>query len=381
MARHVEGPWFRTAKNTWYTTIRGKMVSLKVKGKANRKEAVTAWHRLMAAILTPAPETEALPAPEPLTVSAPVPIPVPSPPAPAPLPTDTQPELTVASLVNLYLDTKQGVVKHQTMVVYGCLAQRITRAFGSRAASGLKGEEATRWLLSLPVGTNTKYDIGGLLLSVFKWAKEEGLLSTNPMKKFKRPARQSRGKRAIMGPCDHERLMAVAHPALRTLIILLRETGARPCEIAKLEAQHVDFASGTAILSDHKTAQSTGKPRYVMLTPTALEVLKPLAEKRPTGPLLLNGKSKRWKKDAISLAFRRVSEEAGVKVLAYNYRHQYATDALTAGVPDATVAALLGHATTTMLFKHYSHLTSKTRVLREALCVFRPQKENPPSPQ
>lgn len=23
MARHVEGPWFRTSKNTWYATLRG----------------------------------------------------------------------------------------------------------------------------------------------------------------------------------------------------------------------------------------------------------------------------------------------------------------------------------------------------------------------
>jgi hypothetical protein len=35
--------------------------------------------------------------------------------------------------------------------------------------------------------------------------------------------------------------------------------------------------------------------------------------------------------------------------------------------PEGTVAALLGHQGTAMLHKHYSHLTSKVNVLREAL--------------
>src|SRR3954453_16350978 len=48
MGRHVEGPWFRAAKDTWYATVGGRKVSLGVRGKANRKAAQEAWHRLMA---------------------------------------------------------------------------------------------------------------------------------------------------------------------------------------------------------------------------------------------------------------------------------------------------------------------------------------------
>lgn len=50
----------------------------------------------------------------------------------------------------------------------------------------------------------------------------------------------------------------------------------------------------------------------------------------------------------------------------------FATDALSKGVPDATVAALLGHSGTAMLHKHYSHLTSQATVLRDALSKLRP---------
>ena len=48
MARDVTGPWFRASKNTWYATLGGAKVSLKIKGEENREAAVKAWHRLMA---------------------------------------------------------------------------------------------------------------------------------------------------------------------------------------------------------------------------------------------------------------------------------------------------------------------------------------------
>ena len=43
--------------------------------------------------------------------------------------------------------------------------------------------------------------------------------------------------------------------------------------------------------------------------------------------------------------------------IAYGYRHGFATDA-AAGVPDAQVARLLGHSSTVMLHRHYSHLAT-----------------------
>ena len=48
MSRQSEGAWYRKAKDAWYATTNGRSVSLGVKGKANRKPAQEAWHRLMA---------------------------------------------------------------------------------------------------------------------------------------------------------------------------------------------------------------------------------------------------------------------------------------------------------------------------------------------
>ena len=48
MARSNEGPWYRASKDTWYLTVNGKCVSLKVRGEKNKPEATDAWHRLMS---------------------------------------------------------------------------------------------------------------------------------------------------------------------------------------------------------------------------------------------------------------------------------------------------------------------------------------------
>jgi len=61
-------------------------------------------------------------------------------------------------------------------------------------------------------------------------------------------------------------------------------------------------------------------------------------------------------------------QRAGIPhAIAYGLRHSFATTALVNGVPDALVAELLGHSGTTMLHKHYSHLTAQSQALREAL--------------
>jgi len=55
MAR-PSSPWFRKIKNTWYCTLDGKKVSLKVRGEGNEREAIKAWHRLFAGMPLESPE-------------------------------------------------------------------------------------------------------------------------------------------------------------------------------------------------------------------------------------------------------------------------------------------------------------------------------------
>jgi site-specific recombinase XerD len=53
-------------------------------------------------------------------------------------------------------------------------------------------------------------------------------------------------------------------------------------------------------------------------------------------------------------------------LIAYAYRHSFATDALVNGVGIAQVAELLGHTSTEMVMRHYSHIAGKIDHMREA---------------
>ena len=354
MARKAERPWFRAEKNTWYATIGGKKLSLKVQGFSNLAEAERAWHRLMAGL--PLQPTE-----EPKRVAE-----------VRQEPKSQGKVLTVKDVSDAYLQAKQGQVKPTTHYGYRYGLETLCKTFGKVQAETVKVQDVSRWLNALPKSSDTKRAIGKAALSAFKFAEEEGLISSNPMKGLKRPPGRSRGTEAVISGADHERLLAVASEALKRVLVLLRETGARPSEVFTLKAGDVDLLQGIAVIREHKTS-AHGKQRFLVLTPLALEVLKPLMASSTDGSLLRNSKGTAWDKDTLAHAIRRARKLAGLpKAVAYGYRHSFATDALAAGVPDATVAALLGHGSTTMLHKHYSHLTARTAHLKDAMGKVRP---------
>ena len=184
---------------------------------------------------------------------------------------------------------------------------------------------------------------------------------------MKRPSMPSRGAKVSISPEDHAKLMDAATPQFRLFLTMLHETGARPSEVARLTAQDVDFGSGVAILTEHKTAHKTGKPRIIVFNMEAMNILKAQAEAHPEGALLRTERGSAWNTSLLQNTMRATNKRAGTKVIAYGYRHGFATDALAQGVPDAQVAALLGHSGTTTLHRHYSHLTSRMGVLKKAL--------------
>src|SRR5262249_15080935 len=119
----------------------------------------------------------------------------------------------------------------------------------------------------------------------------------------------------------------------------------------------------------HKTAKRTGKPRIIYLSPPMVEMSRRLVAERPTGPLFPSRQQNRpFSKNAIRTRFRRLRKKLPHLngVVAYAYRHSYATTALENGVGIAQVAELLGNNDTRMVSRHYSHLNQKVAHMREA---------------
>lgn len=128
----------------------------------------------------------------------------------------------------------------------------------------------------------------------------------------------------------------------------------------------VHWEERCAVLSEHKTAHRGGV-RVIYLSDEALAILREQQAEHPQGHLFRRPTGGRWTTHSITQKFARERRLAGVKITAYCLRHSFATDALANGVPDAQVAALMGHSGTATLHRHYSHLTARSQALREAL--------------
>jgi integrase len=327
-------PWFRASKDAWYITIDGKMVPLAVKGERNVKAAELAWHKLLAQAGTPKPDA---------------------------------PPLTVAEAVEAFLTDAESRVKPTTMDTYRMFLLPFVNVHGKRLATALTPTVAEAYSRKPSWSADTRASFLGVLVNAFRWNQKARLLLTNPLLGLQKPQKVSRGEAALLPEDGHAKLLAVAPSAFKLLLEVLHATGCRPGEAASITAQNFDPVAGLVRLTSHKTAHKTGRSRVIYLSPSVVALLLRQKEKYGTGPLLRNDAGRPWKKNTICKYIQRARDKAGVQAIAYGYRHTFATDALTNGVPDAQVAELLGHAGTAMLHRHYSHLGTKAEALRNAL--------------
>ena len=182
---------------------------------------------------------------------------------------------------------------------------------------------------------------------------------------------------ADMTPVIATELMnAATDEAFRDFLTVAWSTGARPSELMRLEARHLDLVAGVAMM-DGKTTGETQRPRIIHLGP-AVDLLAALAKKHPNGPLLLNSKGRPWTRHTLAHRFARIRRRLGLgsEATAKGFRHGFATDGLEHGVPIATMAELLGHTSTKMIERHYSKLRKRTEHLRGAAAKFRPTQPN-----
>jgi integrase/recombinase XerC len=338
MARLTEGPWFRAAKNTWYATLGGKNVSLGVRGEASRTEAVKAWHRLMSGAVLHQTETRA----------------------------PIQHGPTLQEVVDAFLADAESRLKPNTVRIYRYDLNTLTASHPSLGAAELTSSQIGAWLQRRKLGSTTKAMTLRSISACLGWAERVGLLTSNVATRVPKPRSRSRSADAVITEDGHERLLQAASPEFGLVLQVLRGTGCRPSEACQISTDTLDIENGVVMLTEHK-ADRTGKPRLIFLSPELIALLQQQVERYGSGPLLRSNKGRPWTGRSITQAMRRLRTKTGVKGIAYGYRHGFATRALGRGVPDAQVAALLGHTSTVTLHRHYSHLTSQAQTLRDAL--------------
>jgi integrase len=347
MARKSVAPWYRTGKDCWYVWHQGKLVRL----HKDEAEAHRLWHLLLAGAL-----------PQPAT-------PPPEPPLGPPVPEAT-PALSVGALVDAYLADASLRLKPSTIASKRKVLLRLKADKGKEAAAVLAPAVVSAWLARQKGwGRSLRWLAAAVVRACCRWAASptQGLLPSDPTQGLRLPGPHSRGADTIVSAEDHARLLAAAREPMRNALTALYGTGCRPGELCAVEARHFNADAGVWLLDCHKTDR-TGKVRVIHLPPAVVELCQGLACRYPSGPLFRQSNGRPLTPERLRNWLFKTRRRLGLgRVVAYGYRHAFATDALANGVPDAHVAELLGHSGTALLHKHYAHLTARSQALREAL--------------
>jgi integrase/recombinase XerD len=236
------------------------------------------------------------------------------------------------------------------------------------------------------------------LISALNWAVEEGYISKNPVAGMKRPAQVSRSAMSVISDAQHalflERAAKRKKKGFHDLLVAMYESGARPGEVAGIEAKDynpqlgawVIEATGDRVIGRNKMAYR-GKRRVIFLRPKLKEMVERLNQEHPTGPIFpaQNGRAYGGQAIVKRLAeYRDIINEAHKKagnpepftpeITAYSYRHRFVQDWLLAGKSAAMLADLLG-TSLSMLTRHYSHLGDRADAMRAELMKFKREGE------
>lgn len=325
-------PWYRASKEAWYVQFGDKQVRLAKGPKdATEKEAFDAYYRLMAHRPENLPKGDDL-------------------------------------LCDLFLDHSKAHHEPDTFRLYKHFLQRFCKSYGRSPAADIKPLHVTRWLDQHPKWKASRRHAALAVKRAFTWADKQGILSPSPLRTLEVDP-NNRRTRVLTPDEQREIFAAIKDVQFRNFVRAMIETGCRPGEVARVTAAEVDLELGVWVLVKHKTAKKTKKPRVIYLTPAMVELSRTLIAAYPEGPIFRGPRGARpFTRNGVRCRFRRLREKLPhlKHFVAYSARHSYATHALMNGVGVAQVAELMGHTSTEMVSKTYSHLADQITHMRDA---------------
>jgi integrase len=301
---------------------------------------------------------------------------------------EATPALTFDRLADLYLSNYAKKRKSSWTNDEGYLKRDVRPAWGSKLAESITKAEAAALLLRIadraPVSANR---VRSILVTLFQWAVDEGLLSATPMAGVRKPHRER--KLAVDRVLTDAELKVVWHAietarldtSVKTALKVLALTGQRPNEIAGL-SQHelLDLDAPQKARIEIPGHRMKARRRHVVpLAPTVTALIKEQIDKNnaqagadgSTNEAYVfasrYGQVKRVARHSLSQAMRRVIaslDEKGpsatiIRALKsdpptpHAFRRTVATGLARLGVPREDRKAVLAHVEADVLGGHY----------------------------
>jgi integrase len=348
--RGAPEPWFRKLKiengGRWMATIGGKQYPLvdAENTSAGKKLAYQAFYALMATMAEPS----------------------------------ESPDANVASVCDEFLTWAKDNCAPKTFEGHRFWIEQFVDACGKIKVRELKPIHVTRWVNSKSTwkSTSSKYNAFRNAKRAFSWAVQLGLLEKSPLAGMRIERPQPRND--FMEESVYQSLRRKAPWPLKTVLYALRQTGARPGEICQLKWKEVEQVRW--VLSQHKTRRKTGRVREIYLSPNMQRLMRIMKSLRGGSEFVfLNCHGQPWNTDSIRQHIKRLATKLNLNTpaFAYQLRHTFATNAIRSGQNTVIVAAMLGHADTTMVSRVYAHVQGSPEVAAAFEAAARPYRPRP----
>lgn len=189
-----------------------------------------------------------------------------------------------------------------------------------------------------------------VLSKMFNLAIQWGCMKHNPAKGVKRFDERPFRRTRVLSKEEEERLLKVTYTEnLKSMIILLINTGLRRNELLHLTWDCVDSEKRELFIKETKTNQS----RFIPMNQTVYsELLKLYKTRKDEGLVYVNPATGKGYV-CIRKSFERACKRAKIKgLILHDLRRTFATRLLNAGVDIVSVSELLGHVniTTTQIY-------------------------------
>jgi integrase len=232
-----------------------------------------------------------------------------------------------------------------------------------KTAKNVKGGFRTRYIVKGGAGAGARSV--ATLSAMLSWAIRRDFIADNACLRVTK--RQARFHARFLSEAETERLLAtcasmegagaLSHEAA-DIIRLLIYTGARRREISDLRWSEVSFERRILILPPERT-KAGGRNRYrtIPLSPTAIALLQ---RRRQLGVCVFPMPSADKPIQNLYDVWQRVKKEAKLDdVRLHDLRHTFASTALAAGAPLASVGRALGHSNASST-QRYAHLRDES---------------------
>lgn len=199
------------------------------------------------------------------------------------------------------------------------------------AVSTLLPLHVDKWLNAHPTWKGGRRSRVQALKRALNYGVESGLMSASPIRGYK--IQRQNARVTYLTPEHEKSLCDAANSAMSTAIKVCIRTGARPgCEFAALTAQHIkdhgDRMEWVFLAAESKTKRL----RVIRITdPEIIAIAREQMKTHPRGSIFRNTRGDEWKRESLSLAFRKVKNrlikkgmEFDSDTCMYSCRHTYA---------------------------------------------------------